>query len=161
MTVLDQRIDQLSDFAATAALDHFATLFAKAPLTQSTDALPEGARGFVTTASNEPARAIPTNEAAAYARSLLKAFARTPAFEPGVANAVEAFKDNNLASRPILAFGTVATLFLIAATTEVEVTIGDVYIHKHAATPELVSAIAEVLRPLSADAEAGGGEKPE
>lgn len=151
MTDLLERIDGLTDFRATCALDRLAVLVGPAAAKiQLAGPLESDASEVVLKAGLDPSRPLDVLNPGAEARRLLVLFSSIQDFRGVVETAIETLDDTRLAARPLLTFGTIATLFMIAASTEVEFTVGTLHVHKHAASPELVEAISSLFKPLPA-----------
>lgn len=151
MTELVALIEGLTDFRATCALDRLAVLVGPgAAKAKAGGSVGSAADEIAQKAAKDPGRPIEVADPGEHARRLLILFSSVQDFRDVVKTAIDTLDDTRMAARPLLTLGTIATLFMIAASTEVEFTVGTLHVHKHAASPELVEAISNLLKPLAA-----------
>ncbi|HSF30836.1 MAG TPA: hypothetical protein VLK82_10250 [Candidatus Tectomicrobia bacterium] len=142
----------LDDFQVVRFFEHFGEqLFdgIEVPLDRVKAGIPEAVRSIVTFAQieslppDQAERLIAPAEAAALARNTLFYLAEDETLAALIEKSLDSHRDDEMVADVILAVGFVASMILIAATTEVEGTILGVKFKKSEASPTLVKAIVE------------------
>jgi hypothetical protein len=156
MSNIKGKINELDDFQVVRFFEHFGQqLFAGMDVSveQIKDGIPESIRaipGFsqIENLSQDQAeRLINPAESSALARKTLLKLADDETLGPLVETTLENYSDNEMVVDVILAAGFVASVLLIAATTEFEGKIFGVKFKKGKADADLVRAITEFVLP--------------
>jgi hypothetical protein len=162
MSDLQTRINALDDFQVVRFFEHFGEqLFdgMEVPLERVKEGIPEAVRdipGFAQIENLPPDQAerlIAPAVAAALARNTLLLLEDDATLAPLIERSLDSYRDDAMVADIILAVGFVASMILIAATTEVEGTIMGMKFKKGRASAALVKAIVEpFVKVVSASA---------
>jgi hypothetical protein len=152
MSDLQARLNALDDFQVVRFFEHFGEqLFdsMEVPLDRVKAGIPEIMRdipGFAQIENLPPDQAerlIAPAEAATLARNTLLLLGDDATLAPLIERSLDSYRDDAMVADVILAVGFVASMILIAATTEVEGTIMGVKFKKAQASAALVKAVVE------------------
>ncbi len=152
MTNLKERIQALDDFQIVRFFEHFSHQLvagANVTLDQIKKGIPESTRtfgGFSQIETLSPSQAeqpLEPSASIATSRNILVYLTDDDEFAPVIGRVLDTYRDDELVAGIVLAVGLVASVLLIAATTEFEGEIGNFKIKKTKADPAVIRAITE------------------
>jgi hypothetical protein len=152
MASVKERVRAMDDFQVVRFFEAFGQQLLAGSVT-SFDAIKKGVggstrslAGWQRVESLTPEQAVQVLEptqAAATARDVLMHLADDPTFGPLMDKFLASYRDDELVADVVLAVGLVATVILLAATTEFEGEIAGVKFKKGVADPKTIKAVVE------------------
>lgn len=154
---LIERLQQLDDHKAIRLLEQFAGRIFEGMETPMDEMLngviPEVKntaffQQALSLSQEEQGRPLPEHQSAEVARALLLTFAQDPDMAPALAQTLHEYRDDQLMVGAILATGVAVSMIIVAATTRLQVKIGDGEIIKDAASEGQLKALLGALPKL-------------
>jgi hypothetical protein len=152
MIALNDRLQALDDFQMVRFFAYFSQQLiagASVSLEQIVSGIPNATRaleGFAhieNLAPDEAGRPLEPSVSVATARNIVMHLANDDEFAPLIEKALDIYRDDKLVADIILAVGLVASVLLIAATTEFEGEVAGIKFKKGKADAAMVKAITE------------------